>query len=243
MHQVKYRSFTPGLDPRRTKLEVPGWGGEREPRKDGSMEQAWHCIPFSEGARYGIEIFYPHPNEFRVTTQAGKLVFEGDFGPAPPGQGGQWPPFRTFGEPYYTYQLSLDLKVEEGFALLIEPHPRFYTDLTDTTPIAISALIRRWWPMIFFLVFKSPPEGRTHVFRPGEPFAQILVVPEEAEFELAPMSEEEAAERELQSRRIYQSRDRLSIDSRWTSATNTVFDGTYRHILGAASAREKKQSR
>ena len=90
MHQVKYRSFTPGLDPRRTKLEVPGWGGEREPRKDGSMEQAWHCIPFSEGARYGIEIFYPHPNEFRVTTQAGKLVFEGDFGPAPPGQGGQW---------------------------------------------------------------------------------------------------------------------------------------------------------
>jgi len=57
MHQVKYQSFTPGLNPRRTKLEVPGWGGDREPRKDGSMEQAGHCIPFSEGARSGIEIF------------------------------------------------------------------------------------------------------------------------------------------------------------------------------------------
>ena len=35
--QVKYRSFTPALNPRRTKLEVPGWGGERQPRKDGSV--------------------------------------------------------------------------------------------------------------------------------------------------------------------------------------------------------------
>src|SRR5271167_2168991 len=36
MGQVKYRSYTPGLNPRRTKLEVPGWGGQREPRRDGS---------------------------------------------------------------------------------------------------------------------------------------------------------------------------------------------------------------
>ena len=43
--QVKYRSFTAGLNPRRTKLEVPGWGGERQPRKDRSMEQAWHLRP------------------------------------------------------------------------------------------------------------------------------------------------------------------------------------------------------
>ena len=57
MHLVKYRSHTPDLNPRRTKLEVPGWGGQREPRKNGSMEQAWHCLPFSEGARYGVELF------------------------------------------------------------------------------------------------------------------------------------------------------------------------------------------
>ena len=65
--QVKYRSSTPGLIPRRTKLEVPGWGGERQPRKTGSMEQAWHCLPFSEGARYGIELSYPYENELRVS--------------------------------------------------------------------------------------------------------------------------------------------------------------------------------
>jgi hypothetical protein len=93
--------------------------------------------------------------------------------------------------------------------------------------------------MIYFLVFKAPPEGKTHVFRPGEPFVQILVVPEEAAFELVPMSDEEAAERELQSKRIHDSRATLSAETEWISATNTVFDGTYRHILGAATERAK----
>ncbi len=171
----------------------------------------------------------------------GKLVLDGDFGPAPADHGGQWPPFRTFGDLYYTYQLSLDLKVEEGFAIRIEPHPRFYTDPTDSTPIAVPALIRRWWPMVYFLVFKSPPEGAVHIFRPGEPFVQILIVPEEVEFELVPMPDEEAAERELQSRRIYKSRSTLSAETQWTSATDTVFDGTYRHLLGAAHERAKRQ--
>ena len=238
--QITYRSFTPELKLRRTKLEVPGWAGERQPRKDGSLEQAWHCLPFSEGARYGVELFYPYQNELRVSAVGGKLTLEGDFGPAPANHGGQWPPFRTFGDLYYTYQLSLDLKVPEGYALRTEPHPRFYTDPSHTTPIAVPALIRRWWPMVYFLVFKSPPEGGTHIFRPGEPFAQILILPEEADFELAPMSEADAAERELQSRRIYESRGTLSGETQWTSATNTVFDGSYRHILGAASEKARQ---
>jgi hypothetical protein len=68
-------------------------------------------------------------------------------------------------------------------------------------PVAVTALIRNWWPMVFFCVFKAPAERRTHIFRANEPFAQIIVIPEESSFELEPMSEEEAAERELQSRR------------------------------------------
>ena len=53
------------------------------------------------------------------------------------------------------------------------------------------------------------------------------------------MGEEEAAERELQSRRIYASRNTLSADTRWISSTNTVFDGTYRRIFGAAKSAKK----
>ncbi|MDI9848124.1 hypothetical protein QM467_08670 [Rhodoblastus sp. 17X3] len=240
MKVVKFRTRERRLAPRRTKLEIPGWAGEREPRADGSQEYAWHCTPFSESAQYGIELFYPFDNELVVSTINGELKLGGDFGPCPE-EGLQWPPFRNFGDNYYTYQILLDLRVERGFAIRTEPHPRFYTDRTDTCPIAVPALIRDWWPMLFFVVFKSPAEGRTHIFRPGEPFAQIIVIPEEAPFELVEMGEEEAAERELQAQRIHASRDRLSEGSRWLSRTETVFDGTYRFMLRAAKARDKEQ--
>ena len=51
------------------------------------------------------------------------------------------------------------------------------------------------------------------------------------------MTIEEAAEREMRGRRIHASRDTLSKDTTWISSTDTVFDGTYRHILRAAKAK------
>jgi hypothetical protein len=239
LQKVKFRLNEPRLAPRRTKLEIPGWSGSRDPRKEGSREQVWHCVPFSEGAQYGIELFYPYDNELHVSTKEGRLHLEGDWGDAPEG-GLQWPPFRNFGESFYTYQLLLDLKVEKGFAIRTEPHPRFYTDRTDTVPIAVPALVRNWWPMVFFCVFKAPAEGRTHVFRPGEPFASIIVIPEEASFELEPMNEDEAAERELQARRIHANRPKLAAGTEWTSSSDTVFDGTYRHLHRAAKEKSRQ---
>ena len=104
MHDVKYRVVNPGLGPRRTKLEMPGWAGKPEPRTDGSHEQAWHCVPFTEGAQYGIEIFYPYDNELRVSRRNGEFIFDGEFGPGPEDSDLMWPPFRSFGADYYTYQ-------------------------------------------------------------------------------------------------------------------------------------------
>lgn len=240
MQTIKYRLVEPGLRPRRTKLEMPGWGGKAEPRKDGSHEQVWHCMPFTEGAQYGIELLYPYDNELRVTKRDGQVQLDGDFGEADPSSGLQWPPFRAFGENYYTYQLLLDLKVAENMAVRSEPHPRYYTDANDEVPLAVPALLRtNWWPMISFVVFKAPPEGRTHIFRKDEPFMQMIFVPAEPDFELVPMTEEEAAEREVRGRRIHASRDTLSKETEWVSSTNTVFDGTYRHILRAAKAKSR----
>ena len=240
MHTVKYRLFEPRLQPRRTKLEMPGWAGKPEPRRDGSHEHVWHCMPFTEGAQYGIELFYPFDNELRVSRRDGQLIFDGDFGPAPDGNL-QWPPFRNFGENYYTYQILIDLKVADVMAVRSEPHPRYYTDPKDDVPLAVPALLRTsWWPMISFVVFKTPPEGRTHVFRPGEPFMQMLLLPAEPQFELVEMDFDEAAEREMRGRRIHASRDTLGKDTAWRSSTDTVFDGTYRHILRAAKARERE---
>ena len=93
MSKVKYRLNDPRLAPRRTKLDIPGWAGTREPRADGSREQVWHCVPFSEGAQYGIELFYPYDNELRAHTKDGRLVMtDRDWG-EPPDSGVQWPPF------------------------------------------------------------------------------------------------------------------------------------------------------
>jgi hypothetical protein len=136
----------------------------------------------------------------------------GNFGPSPDDDR-QWPPFRSFGTDYYTYQLLLDLKLGKDWAVRTEPHPRFYTNPTDTAPIAVPALLRtEWWPMISFVVFKSPAEGRTHVFRSGEPMLQILILPVTADFTLVPMNEEEAAEREMRGRRIHSSKPRWAIN-------------------------------
>lgn len=233
MDSIKYRLNDSRLAPRRTRMEIPGWSGDRQPRANGSHEQVWHCVPFSEGAQYGIELFYPYEFELHVTTRDGKLDLSADWG-EPPTPDLQWPPFRNFGDGFYTYQILLDLKVPEGYAIRTEPHPRFYTDRTGTVPVAVPALIRRWWPMLFFCVFKAPVEGQTHVFRPNEPFAQIIVIPEEASFTLEPMGPDEAAERELQARRIHANRPTLAQGTEWTSATDTVFDGTYRHLHRAA---------
>src|ERR1700724_3133097 len=81
LQDIKYRLVNPGLRPRKTKLEMPGWAGKPAPRTDGSHEYAWHCAPFTEGAQYGIEIFYPYENELHVTKQSGEFAFDGDFGP------------------------------------------------------------------------------------------------------------------------------------------------------------------
>ena len=94
--------------------------------------------------------------------------------------------------------------------------------------------------MISFVVFKAPPEGRRHVFRPGQPCRQIIFLPVEPDFVLEPMSEEEAAEREMRGRRIHASRETLGKDSMWTSSTDTVFDGTYRYLLRAAKEKARE---
>ena len=232
MPVVKYRAYDPLLVPRRVRLKVPGWAGAQEPRADGSHEYPWHCVPFSEAARAGLELCYPYEAELRVTNSGGTLLFEAGGERLAPG--GEGPPFRPFGREYFTFRSSIDLKVESGYALKIETHPSFYTDTTNTTPIAVPAVLHAWWPMINFLVFKSPPEGGTHLFRPGEPFVMVTIVPADQDMQIVPMPEEEAAERELQSRRIYASRATLAADSTWTSSTNTVFDGTYRRLAGAA---------
>lgn len=231
---VKFRQFGARPAPQPIKITVPGWAGAKDPRVDGSHEQPWHCIPFSESARYGVELLYPYDVELRVTNVDGVVQLDADWG-EPPEDMTVWPPFRTFGDDYYSYQLSLDLEVPPGFAVRTEPHPRYFTDPTYETPLAVPAMIRTdWWPMIFFCIFRAPPPGVTHVFRKGEPFIAFIVLPAEPDLTLEPMDQETEAQREMRSRRMAASRDALAEGTRWTSDTRTIFDGTYRNLARAA---------
>ncbi|MGH6957441.1 MAG: hypothetical protein ACREEW_12325 [Caulobacteraceae bacterium] len=240
MPVVKYRQFGQRPPPRPIRITVPGWAGDNQPREDGRHEQPWHCIPFSESARSALELLYPYDVELRVTTVDGRVKLDADWGQAPDDME-VWPPFRTFGDDYYSYQLSLDLEAPPGFAVRTEPHPRYFTDPTYSTPLAVPAVIRsEWWPMIFFCIFRAPPPGVTHVFRRGEPFIAFTVVPAEPDLTVEPMDPETAAQRELRSRRLGASRDKLAKGTRWTSDTNTIFDGTYRNLARAARRKTKE---
>lgn len=237
MPRVTYRQQGLRPPPQPVRITVPGWAGDRQTRSSGNREQPWHCLPFSESARYAIELVYPFAPELRVTCENGAVRLDADWGECPEGEA-VWPPFRPFGPDYYSYQLSLDLAVPPGWAIRTEPHPRYFTDPLHQTPLAVPALIRsEWWPMLFFAIFKAPPPGVTHVFREGEPMMAFSVVPEEADIDLAAMDDETAAQRELRARRLALSRDRLAAGTRWTSDTHTVFDGTYRNLYRAARAR------
>ncbi len=239
MPLVRFRQFGHRPPPQQIRLAIPGWTGDRSPRADGSHEQPWHCMPFTESARYGLELVYPYDQELSVTTIDGKVQLTADWG-EPPADMSAWPPFRTFGDDYYSHQLSLDLEVPPGWAVRTEPHPKYFTDPTHTTPLAVPALIRSdWWPMIFFAIFRAPPPGVTHVFRKGEPYIAFTVLPADPDLTLEPMDPETAAQREIRSRRLASNRDRLAEGTRWTSDTDTIFDGTYRNLARAARDRAK----
>ena len=239
MPTLKYRLHGQRPPPQPIQLAVPGWGGQAQPRADGSHEQPWHCAPFSESARYGVEVLYPFDQQLRVSQYRARVVLDADWG-EPSDDDMMWPPFRTFGKDYYSYQISLDLQAPPGWAVRTEPHPRYFTDPTNTTPLAVPALIRsEWWPMMFFCIFKAPPKGATHIFRKGEPFMSVVVLPADPALDLQPMTQEEAAERELRARRIAASRDALAKGDRWLSTTNTIFDGTYRQMFRAAKAHDR----
>ncbi len=234
MPEVKYRLHGNRPPPRPIKLTVPGWAGTREPRADGNHEQPWHCAPFAESATYGMELLYPFDEELRVTSEGGIVRLEADWG-EPHDLDLMWPPFRSFGADYYSYQIAVDLEAPPGWAIRTEPHPRYFTDASNTTPLAVPALIRsEWWPMMFFCIFKAPPPGVVHIFRTGEPFISMIPLPADPEVVLTPMNAEEAAQREIRARRLAKSRDALAEGTKWVSSTDTVFDGTYRNMARAA---------
>jgi len=226
---LKFRSVYGAPPPRRIKLELPGWAGPSTEHGDGAPAQPWHCQPFVEGATYGMELVYPYRSECRVVNDAGALRFEGELA-AEMEQAGLPHPFGAFARAHYGMATALDLLPPPGFALRLGPHPRFFTDAGGQVPLALPGHLQRFWPRQFFAVFRAPEPGGMHVFRPGEPYAQLLLARVDETYRLEPMEPELERDRATQDRQItlftYLLAKRL-----WRSDTGHWFDDKYKQLL------------
>jgi len=232
--ELKYRAWNRTQPPRRIRLSIPGWAGEPTPSEDGVAPQPWHCRPFADASTYGIELVYAFETECRVTREGDQVRFEGDFAGeiARAAERGEKVdvPFGTFAPNHYGMTTAIDLMPPPGHVLRIEPHPRFYTDATGEVPCAVPGHIERFWPRMFFVVFKAPRPGETHVFRPGEAYAQLLVVPSGASYAVEPMEDDEAEDRRTQDQQM-SATQWLVAKHIWRADNGLWFDDKYKQLL------------
>ena len=226
---VKYRTFYQGKAPAPIKLDIPGWAGDPNDHKDGDVPQPWHCVPFVEGSTYGLEIYWGFDTEYEVVSEGGAVKFIGDASEEMKKcPDVSFPPFSQFAPGHFGLSSCVDVMVPDGYTLRIEPHPKYYTDETWTTPLVIPGHINTaMWPKIFFLVFKNPAPGQKYIFRKHEPIAQLLVLPRKVAYDIQRMSPAEENGRNAQDNRITSLCKRF-VTNDWRDHRGNNFDDKYK---------------
>lgn len=190
----------------------------------------WHCQPFVEAATYGLELVYPYQNECRVYNDDGRPGFEASSELEAELQSyGKKVPFDTLSPSFYGMGTWLDLLAPDDFSLRLETHPRFYTSRNDDVPIAVPGHLQPFWPRQFFAIFRTPSPGHVHVFRPGEAYAQLIVMPTKMSYKLIPMDRDTSEERFKEDSRIDRYRY-LMVKHLWKSSTGMYFDDLYKQL-------------
>lgn len=229
--EIKYRTWYQGVPPRPIKLQIPGWAGEPNNHTTGDVPQPWHCPPFVDGATYGLELCYPFETECQVSVVDNQIVFSGDFTEEQKQcPGAKLPPFMSFAPGHFGMTSALDIKVPTGYVLRTESHPRYYTDTTHTVPCCLPGHIQtEWWPKIFFVVFKSPMPGQTLIFRKGEPYGQVLVIPKRVNYDIKEMTVAEATERGIIDNKLNKHCKRF-VKNDWHDHLGHNFDDKYKML-------------
>lgn len=236
--RVKYRTWHTGKPPRPVKLQIPGWAGKDHTHSNGSEAQPWHCQPFVEGSTYGLELVYPFETECHVYMKDGKVFFDGDFTEESKKIKDAtvvFPPFGSFADGHFGMTSCLDIQVPEDMILRLEPHPRFYTDLTYTCPLLVCGHLQTsWWPKIFFVVFKNPAEGQKYIFKQGEPYGQVLILPKKITYDVKEMEPAEKFSRGMQDK-IIGDHAREIAGNKWISDRGDKFDDKYKKLSTLAT--------
>jgi hypothetical protein len=185
---IKYNTYITAQPPQAIRAPAVEGDASAADEKGGATSLTPPCAAFGLAADYGVEVAYPYETECHVVGKDGTVRFEWDFAKEPGGvlTGGE---FRAFSpvdaSKYYLFNTRLDLWPPSGYVLRTEPHPRYFTDETGTVPLAMIAhLQNEWYPRLVFVVFRAPRQGQRHIFRKGEPFVQLLFVPQRVKYDL-----------------------------------------------------------
>ena len=238
--EVRYSTYDKALPPRPVRMKNPGWGGLSQKMVDGSEPQPWHCLPFTEGSTYGLELVYQYEQECHVVNDGGLVRFDWDYANEPDCklQGSE---FITFfpkeASRYYAFNTGVDIKAPPGHVICTLPHPRYFTDDTGTVPISMIGHVQsEWWPKKFFVVFKAPLPGERHIFRKGEPYVQLRFEPRRVAYQLVKMDAQEESLRRGQEQSVVVS----SLDiarNIWRNPAGYAFNDHYK-MLARAFERE-----
>jgi hypothetical protein len=238
---VKYSTMFNHLPPQPIRLAGAPWAGSLDKKmEEGSEVQPWHCLPFVEGSTYGLELIYPYETECHVIGTGGTIQFDWDFAKEP-NNAAFGAEFKAFAPEdasrYYSFHTWVYMVAPPGHVLRTEPHPRFFTDDTGTVPLAmIGHLQNEWYPRRVSPVFRAPRQGQRHIFRKGEPFVQILFVPQRLKYDLARMTEEEEARHHDLENAINVARLDIATNV-WQNPAGTAFSNHYK-VLARAFARD-----
>jgi len=233
--EIKYRLEGKALPPRPIKVAIGDWGGSAENRKEnGSEPEPWHCPAFVDGCTHGFELLYQYDTECHVLNVNGVPTFQWSQETEP---GGVDPrnDFTLSNPPpptEYLFITSIDIQAPPGYVLRVEPHPRYFRDMTYTVPAChCGHLLTEWWPKRMFMVFKAPPPGHRHIFRKGDPYAQVLVIPRD-QYVLQPMTPQERAKRLKLEEDIWLTKS-LIAKRVWNSSSGVEFNDHYNVLLRA----------
>lgn len=236
---IKYRTSGKALPPKPIRMKIPGWSGAPVKRKNGSEPQPWHCPPFADAATYGLEFVYPYDNECHVVNDGGKFRIEWNYRNETGIQltGQEFDFFFPHPPSFYFFATGTDLQAPPGHVIRVQPHPRFFTDATNTVAPAVCGHVQtEWWPKKMFIVFKVPAPGQRHVFRKGEPYVQLFAVPHRVPYEAVRMTPEEAAERTRLEQDITTSASHIARNV-WHNPSGQEFKDHYK-VMGRAFARK-----
>jgi tetratricopeptide (TPR) repeat protein len=238
--KIKYATYSKATPPQPIRVKTPGWAGTPDKMEDGSPGQPWHCLPFVEASTYGLELIYPFDTECQIINDNGLVRIDWDFARESGGEltGAE---FSTFypkeASKHYLFTTRIDVQAPPGNVIRTEPHPRFFTDDTGTCPLAvIGHLQTEWWPRKLFVVFKVPPPGQRHIFRKGEPYAQIIFVPKRTNYELVKLTPEEEAHRRKLDGEIDMARLQIA-DNVWHNSSGYQLSNHYK-VLASAFIRD-----